>query len=712
MAPGRINMRRKMTLALIVMLVGFLLVVSKLFVIQFVQASELQQKAEADRTRDLPVAASRGTIFDCNGDKLAISVTADSISASPPNVKASGKAEETAAYLARALGADEEKVLTDITKDTQFSWVKRKVDFQAADSIRQAQLPGISIVGESQRYYPKGTLAANIIGYAGVDNQGLAGVELTFDDMLRGQAGRIIGEYDANGQALPQGLLDYLPPSNGYDIYLTIDENIQYFCERALDALMVSESAPKSAGIIMMRPDTGEILACAQRPSFDPNNFNTAVPEAQRNIMFSDNYEPGSTFKIVTASAALEEGTATLQSRYYDPGYINVAGTKIYCWRSYDPHGSQSFTEAMENSCNPALIQIGQSVEAKEKGLFYKYIRAFGFGEPTGVEFPGEAKGILQDEKTMGPVGLATSCIGQGISVTPLQMITAICAVANGGKLLKPQIVRQIKDGDTVIRDFKPELVRQVISEETAETLRGVLEEVVANGTGKNAYIEGYRVGGKTGTAQKPGPGGYMEGKYVASFGGMAPVNDPQVACLVFVDEPVLGHHQGSVCAAPVFKQVMEDTMRYLGVVPQITSQAGPAVQLSEQAQVPDLQGLDTAAAQEVLTLAGLNAEFRGAGATVSSQVPAAFATVKAGTTVIATMEGSAGEQLSVPDLTGKRLSAAAELLTALGLKLSAEGSTGLAYEQDPIPGTLVNAGVAVKVKFGQLPDNGSNLQP
>jgi stage V sporulation protein D (sporulation-specific penicillin-binding protein) len=709
MAPGRISMRRKMTLALILMLLAFVAVISKLFVIQFVQAEELQEKAEDGRTRDMMVAASRGTIFDRNGNKLVISVTADSITASPPDVKKSGQAGEIAAFLARALDMDEQKVLSDITKNGMFSWVKRKVDFAAADSIRQEQLPGIHIIGEPRRYYPKGMLAANIIGYAGMDNIGLEGLEYTLDTVLRGQPGRIIGEYDAKDRSLPQGRFVYVPPTDGYDVYLTIDENIQYFCERELDKLMLSDSAPKSAGVIMMRPGTGEILAMAQRSSYDPNYFGAASPAEQRNVLVSDNYEPGSTFKIITAAAALEEGTASLQSRYFDRGYVMVYGTKISC--SHSPHGSQSFTEAVQNSCNPALIEIGQSLEAKEKGLFYKYIRAFGFGAPSGVDLPGEATGIMQPDDTVGPVGLATICIGQGISVTPMQMISAVAAVANGGKLLKPQIVHQIKDGETIIKDFAPQQVRQVISAETAETLRGVLEAVVLYGTGRQAYIEGYRVGGKTGTAQKPGPGGYMDGKFVASFVGMAPVNDPQVVCLVFVDEPVVGHHQGSVAAAPVFRAVLEDTMRYLGVVPQIGAapqimeDAVPLGTLSDKAQVPDLRGLQAEAAREVLLLAGFRAEIGGAGAVVGAQDPAAFTLTEIGSTVTITLEGAALGQIVVPDLSGKRLSAAAEMLTALGLKLSAAGTGGPAYEQDPPPGTPLSAGATVKVKFGLLPE-------
>ncbi|MCL1817158.1 MAG: penicillin-binding transpeptidase domain-containing protein, partial [Clostridiales bacterium] len=387
-------------------------------------------------------------------------------------------------------------------------------------------------------------------------------------------------------------------------------------------------------------------------------------------------------------------------STYNCRGSVQIYDSKISCWRNYNPHGSQSFTEAIQNSCNPALIAIGQSLEAKEKGLFYKYIRAFGFGTPSGVDLPGEAAGLMQADDKVGPVGLATVSIGQGISVTPIQMICAVSAVANGGKLLKPQIVYQLKDGEAIVRGFQPQQVRQVISAETAAILRDVLEEVVIGGTGRQAYIEGYRVGGKTGTAQKPGPGGYIDGKYVASFIGMAPVNDPQVVCLVFVDEPVYGYHQGSMAAAPVFKAVMEDTMRYLGVVPQITAKDAEEDRWDMLVQMPDLRGLNSEAARDLLLHSGLKTEILGAGTMVYSQMPAAFTMVEVGSTVSIFVELDCGEQLIVPDLRGKRLSAAAEILTAHGLKLSAEGTGGPVYEQDPPPGTPIAAGATVKVKF------------
>ncbi len=701
MSAKQMSMRRKITVSLILMLLCFGAIIGKLAHIQIAQGDELQLKAAESRTRDQVVSPLRGTIFDREGQKLAISITADSVSISPPTIANNENGDEVAALLARELNLDITTIREMIAQESQFVWVKRKVDFAIADSIRQADLAGINIIGESQRYYPRGTLAANIIGYAGIDNQGLEGLELILDDVLTGAPGMITGEYDARGNSLPQAEYDYVSPTNGYDVYLTIDENIQYFAERELDELMASEIAPKSAGVIIMRPQTGEILAWAQRPSYDPNYYQEADISVQRNILNSNIYEPGSTFKIITTSAAIEEGTSTLDSTYYCSGSAQIYDSNISCWRSYNPHGSQNFTESLQNSCNPAMIAMQQALESKEDGLFYKYIHAFGFGEQTGILLPGEAAGLLQSGSNLGPVELATSAIGQGISVTPLQMVTAVSAVANGGVLLEPQLVYQIKDGEQIIQDYQVKEVRQVISAETSDIMCNVLESVVTNGTGSKAYIEGYRVGGKTGTAQKPEAGGYAEDKYVGSFIGMAPVNDPQIVALVVVDEAVYGFHQGSQSAAPVFAAIVEDTMRYLGVVPQITSEAAPEDSIN-MVEVPDLSGLSAEAALQILNMLDLDIELRGSGNAVIEQVPAAYAKVESGTTVIVTMAQSLNNQIVVPDLTGERLSSAMEMLGIIGLKLEAEGNSGTAYQQDPIPGSLVEPGAVITVKFAE----------
>jgi stage V sporulation protein D (sporulation-specific penicillin-binding protein) len=526
MAASKINMRRKMTLVLIVGLVCFVAVVIKLVVIQFVQGNELQILAEQDRTRGMTVDAARGTIYDANGSKLAISITADSIVANPLTVQQTisdgNSLENTASFLAGALNMDYQKVHDLLSSDQSYVYISRKVDFEVSKLIQYENLPGIQVEEEMQRFYPRGTLAAHVLGAAGIDNQGLWGIEQMMDDYLSGTDGSIVGQYDALNQPLPQAESQFVEPKDGYDVYLTIDENIQYFCERDLAKLMAGENPPKQAGIIIMDPKTGKILAMACTDPYDPNNYYDYPESTWRNMLVSDSYEPGSTFKIVTASTALEEGTVNTNSSFYCPGSITVANATIRCWSNV-PHGSQTLAEAVQNSCNPAFVTIGQSIEAKQEDLFYKYIQAFGYGSTTGVDLNGEATGILQAEENVNAVEVATIAIGQGIAVTPMQMITAVSAVANDGVLLKPQIVSKVMDGSQLISETEPEVVRQVIAPETAQLLRQLLVGVVTDGSGANAAIEGYTIAGKTGTAQKPGSGGYVDGKYVASFVGMVP---------------------------------------------------------------------------------------------------------------------------------------------------------------------------------------------
>jgi len=705
LAAVKLFMRRKITFVLILLLIAFATVVVKLAFIQFVQGEELQIKAEELRTRDLPVSASRGDICDRNGNKLAISITADSISASPPDVVNSGDAEKSALFLSEKLGLDYDKVLKNITSKKSFVWVKRKVDFDISQSIEDKGLTGINIVQETQRYYPKSSLACQLIGFCGVDNQGLEGVEVACDKWLSGNDGRVVSEYDGIGQAIPQAEYEYIAPTDGYDVYLTIDENIQYFCERELEKLMASDVNPKSASILMMNPKTGEILAMATAPEYDLNDYKSADSSLRRNPLISDSYEPGSCFKIITSSAALEEGTINTSSTFYDPGYVMVAGQKIKCWRYYNPHGSQTLVEAFQNSCNPAFVKIGQSIEAKEEGLFYKYIKAFGFGQQTGIDLSGEASGIMIDQDKLGPVEVATISIGQGIAVTPLQLVTAVSAVANGGTLLEPQIVSKVVDNDgKVIQNFQKKEVRQVISQDTSKLVCSLLEQVVANGTGRKAYIEGYRVGGKTGTAQVAGKGGYVAGKYVASFIGMAPANDPQIVCLVVINEPSGGLYQGGQIAAPVFKAVVEDTLRYMGVTPQVTDDEvnNGNDGASTTVEVPDVTNLTADAATELLDLIGLKVQTKGSGIIVASQVPVAGGSLEAGGTVILNCDNSStvAGKITVPDLTGKKLSEVAGILSAMGLKLVYEGSEGIAFEQSPQPLKKVTAGSTVSVKF------------
>lgn len=719
MAERKIRMRRRMTLVLLLTFVGFFLVILKLGAVQLVHGSQLKQEAEEVRTRDLGVAAARGTIYDRNGNKLAVSITADSIAAMPSVIRKQeeevpGSTELTATFLAEQLGMEYQTVYEKITSNDSYVWIQRKIDFEVAQTIKEAALDaedensplltGIEIEEETQRYYPKETLAAHVLGYAGIDNQGLDGVEIAWDAVLSGTDGRVVGQYDSMGNPILQAEYEYIPPEDGLDLYLTIDENIQYFCERELAALQSSDEPAKQAGIIIMDPKTCNILAMACSDPYDPNNYDAYPESSRRNFLVSDSYEPGSTFKIITAATALEEGTVNQNtSSFYDPGYVSVAGSQIHCWASV-PHGTQTLAEAIKNSCNPAFVAIGQSIEAKEAGLFYKYIQAFGFGAATGVDLPGEAIGILQDESNVNAVEVATISIGQGIAVTPLQLITAVCAVANDGVLLRPQIVSKVMDGDTVVYEAEPEPVRQVISASTAQELRELLVGVVTEGSGGNAAISGYKIAGKTGTAQKASGGSYADHKYVASFIGMVPADDPELVCLVVVDEPS-GVFYGSQVAAPIFKAVMTDVLRYMGVAPSEVESTETDEGEQILVQVPNLVNLDTSSAVEKLRSLGLTAEVVGDGQLVTEQTPSADSKLYSGSTVALHTGGvdtsGAVTQVTVPSLHGKRLAEVAELLSDIGLTMSAEGD-GVAYSQSPSAGSVVESGAKIQVHFSE----------
>ena len=717
MTAPKINMRRKMTGILIVTLLCFVAVIVKLFILQFVQGSDLQAKAEDSRTRMVTVSAARGTIYDANGNKLAISITADSIGAYTAEVNASGELQSTAGTLSELLEKDKDSIVSLLSSNQSFVWIKRKVDFGISELVEAENMAGVTIVEETERYYPRVTLAAHVLGFAGIDNQGLEGVELTMDDLLSGMDGSIVGKYDAQERAIPQADYEYVEPTDGYDVYLTIDENIQYFCERELAALMSSETPPQRAGIIIMDPNTGDVLAMACSEPYDPNNYGDYEESSWRNFLVSDSYEPGSTFKIVTAATALEEGTVDMNSSFYCSGSINVAGTTIHCWSS-TPHGSQTLAEAVKNSCNPAFVSIGQSIEKKQSGLFYKYIKAFGFGSATGIDLPGEATGILQAEENVNAVEVATISIGQGIAVTPIQMITAACAVANDGVLLKPQIISKVMSGDTLIYEQEPEEVRQVVSAETAQTLRQLLVGVVTDGSGVNAAIDGYTVAGKTGTAQKASGGAYLAGAYVASFLGMVPAEDPEVVCLVIVDEPS-GVFYGSQVAAPIFRNVISDTLRYLDIPP--SADAVDGIEEGEEeatfeVQVPNVVNLDLDSAKKEMSAAGLSVYVEGVGPLVTAQVPSSLTFTESGSTVILYTGGiSANSEgvtyVTVPNLNGKRFSEVANLLSSLGLTLSAEGS-GVAYSQSVSAGKVVEAGTTIKVSFREEEDVIDTLRP
>ncbi|NLV21254.1 MAG: stage V sporulation protein D, partial [Syntrophomonadaceae bacterium] len=532
---GLLVRKRILALFLLFILI-FLALETRIFWVQFVRGAELSAKATQNRMRDVPVEAKRGVIADRNGRELAISISTDSVYAIPAEIRKSKKAEQTAHQLAQILDMDEAALLKRITRASSFEWVKRQISPTAARKIRELELSGIGLTEESRRFYPRGTLASHILGISGTDNTGLEGIDNYYNNLVGGKKGRIIIEHDAAGANIPEAMHKYIAPVDGANLNLTLDETIQYITERELDKAF-KEFKAKRAAAIVMDPATGAILAMSARPTFDPNNYNQSPAENRRNFAINDAYEPGSTMKISTSAMALQEAVVNDNSQFFCPGHIKVGKHSIGCANN-KAHGSQTFAQIVENSCNVGFVQVGLDLGLDK---YFKYLHGFGFGRKTGIDLPGEAEGILVPQSRATQLDLATMAMGQANAVTPIQLITAVSAVANGGKLMKPYLLKEAVDNEGhVIKKNEPQMVRRIISEETAKKLCLILEGEVTQGTGKNAYIEGYRVGGKTGTAQKikEGSGKYMEGEYVSSFVGFAPADDPQLVCIIVVDAP------------------------------------------------------------------------------------------------------------------------------------------------------------------------------
>lgn len=612
--PQTVIKRRLVLLLLFSLIISFILL-GRIFWIQFVRGEELKHRALSQWTSDVPIEPKRGTIFDTKLNPLSISATVDTVVASPPDIK---DIESTAALLATALNIDrvniEETLKEAKDKNKGAIYIKRKITDEESEAIRRLDLSGIYFTKENKRFYPERNLCSHVLGFTGIDSQGLDGVELIYEKYLKGSPGRIVSETDALSRRLPFGVDKYIPPEDGLDLVLTIDKIIQHIAERELEKALAEHNAKKGI-VIVMDPKSGEILALTNKPDYDPNNYSKVPQQLWRNSAVSDVYEPGSTFKIVTASAALEEGVTHLEDRFYDPGYVIVSGVRIGCWY-HGGHGSQTFIQIVENSCNPGFVDVAMKL-GKEK--FIKYIKGFGFGETTGIDLPGEAKGLLDPSK-VGPVELATISFGQGISVTPVQLISSLATVANDGKLVQPHVAKAIinKDGKA-IHEFSPGSLRQVISYDTAQEMKSILESVVTNGTGGRGKIEGYRVAGKTDAAEK-----YVPGKYVVSYMGFAPVDDPKLAILVIIDEPSGGLIYGGTIAGPVFQKVMEDSLNYLGIKPEL-----PPIEESKNIKVPDLRNLFIEDAKKILIQNGLSARVEGEGYVVTEQVPMPGAEIK-----------------------------------------------------------------------------------
>ena len=605
-----------------------IIIVIRVFYIQVFSYDKLSTLAESLWSRELPIGADRGEIYDRNGKVLATNLTTTSLVLIPNQIK---NKEEVAQKLSEILGSDYEDMLAHVSKKTSIERVHpegRQLSYDIASQIDELGFDGVYLVKESKRYYPYGSLLSHVLGYVGIDNQGLSGIELTYDEYLTGEDGAIKYFSDGKGNRLELAEV-YEEPQNGVNITLTIDLDLQLAAERELDNIMLKYT-PEHALILAMDPNTGEILAMASRPNFDPNNYQDYDTETiNRNLPIWMTYEPGSTFKIATLAASLEEQTVNLfEDTFYDGGSVNVDGATIHCWKS-GGHGAQTYLEVVENSCNPGFVSLGQKLGTN---TLMSYIRELGFGEKTGIDLNGESTGILFNPDKMGAVELATTSFGQGISVTPIQQVTAVSAVVNGGSLYEPYLVKSMQEPETnsIISLKEPVLRRKVISEETSKLARYALESVVANGSGRNAYIENYRVGGKTGTAQKVEAGHYMDGNYILSFIGFMPADDPQIVVYVAIDHPVGVVQYGGTVAAPVAKSILETAISVLDIE---SSTEGMAKEYNwmdtKYIQIPDVTGLSLDEAKSALK--GFSLEYSGEGTTVIYQSPEGNSYVKEG---------------------------------------------------------------------------------
>ena len=597
----------------------FLLIIFKVFYIQVFSYNKLNSLADSLWNRNLPIEADRGKIYDRNGIVLADNKTTVSLVLIPNQIK---NKEDTAKKLSDILNTSYRDMLVHVSKKTSIERVHpegRRLSYEVADKINNLKLDGVYLVKESKRFYPNDKMLSHTLGYVGIDNQGLSGLELMYDNYLTGKYGAIKYISDAKGNKLDLEET-YVEPQDGMNLTLTINYKLQEVLEREINNAVLKYNPDRAIGIIM-NPNTGEILAMTARPNFSPSDYQKyQVEEINRNLPIWATYEPGSTFKIITLSTALEENLIDLENdHYYDSGSIHVENARIKCWKA-GGHGEETFLQVVENSCNPGFVVMGQKI-GKEK--LFEYIKKFGFGNKTGVDLNGEASGILFNLDKVGPVELATTSFGQGVSVTPIQQITAVSAAINGGYLLKPYIVKSINEPETntVIKQNNTKIIRKVISNGTSKKVRYALESVVTNGTGRNAFIDGYRVGGKTGTAQKVKDGRYMVGNYIVSFMGFMPANNPEVIAYVAIDNAKGITQYGGTIAAPIVRNILLDAIDILDIKkPKGASEKNYNFNEKKYVTVPSVVGMSLKEAMSELK--DYKVEYSGSGNKVFYQTP------------------------------------------------------------------------------------------
>ena len=696
-----------------------------------------REYANAQQLSEDAIPADRGTIYDTNGEVLAESYTVWTVQLSPVTIDAEDK-EMVAQFLAETLELDYNTVLAQCQQTNRYAVVKKQVEKPEADAIREfAQENGITaiaLIEDTKRYYPNNDLASHVIGYVGSDNQGLGGIELEYDDLLTGTPGKIVSAADANGNAIATTYESEYAPVDGQSLVLTIDSQIQYYVEKALDQAVADRNPSGGACAIVMNVNNGEILAMASYPDYNPNDpftLYTSTQQAKLNQPISEGstttytnsdllyqqwnnkctswtYQPGSVFKIFTGSSALEEGVIDMNTTFSCSGSMRVADITFGCHNSAG-HGIQTLLDAYVNSCNPAFIQIGQALGVEK---FSEYYELYGFTEKTGIDLPGEEGGssnLYIAPENMGPVELASSSFGQTTMVTPIQMITAIAAAVNGGYLYQPHIVKEVLDQNgNVVQSYGATLKRQVISEEVSAEIRECLEAMVSANGGSTAYIECYRIGGKSGTSQKNN----QDGHYVGSFAAFAPTDDPEIVAMVVVDDPdlTLGSYYGSAVAGPALQSIMGDTLSYLGYSKEFTAEQIAAMEKT----APSLTGMDIETATSTAAASGFEVRVIGSGSTVLDQMPRNGTAMAEGSTILLYTDDTVATTCTVPNVVGMRPSDANYTLTAAGLNVSYnEGvggtaqSTAVVTSQNYPEGTQLPAGSVVNINFSTITRDG-----
>ncbi len=718
---------KKLILLLGVFLFVFVLLAGRIGYIQFVQGAWLKEKEYRQSTSNTVISAKRGTIYDSNGKALAISAEVDTVSVNPKyiNVKKDGVTDEAetaklkekmAKAFADIFELNYDEVLNKLNSDKSVETIVSKVETDKVDVLKEwlednNATAGVNIDVDTKRYYPYDNLASNLIGVCGASNQGLDGIELSYDSILKGTNGKLTTAISVTQDAIPDQNQKYIEPENGSNIYLTIDSNIQSIVEKYLKQAVEENKCSRGGNAIIMNPENGEILAMATYPDYnlnDPYTPNSAISEGWdelstqektdriytmwRNRAVLDNYEPGSTFKVITASIALEENIVETDTPglFYCSGAQSVAGIDIKCTATYG-HGSQSLRDAIENSCNPALIQLGQKVGVSN---FYKYLRAYGFFGKTGIDLPSEGQSSFWNEKNVGPVELATMSFGQRFTITPMQLVKAVSAIANDGVLVTPHVVKEIENPDTgTIKTIETNEERQVISAETAQKMRSIMQSVVEDGGGSHAKVIGYTIGGKTGTSE-PDPN-HLENGYVASFIAIAPAENTKLVTLVTLYGPNGKSYYGGTIAAPVVSQMLSEILPYLD----IPSNGENEGQSDKLITVPDLTNKTLSEAQRILSELKLEYSYIGNGdEIVAEQVPKTGTQLMTGGVVKLYTQGK-DERVSqtVPDLKGVSLAQAKIMLRAKNLNISSKGS-GIVVSQDPSYGTSVDEGTVINV--------------